>query len=69
LYRSWPLAIDTPYGLEAALKIEEGMIGVNQGLASVSGTPWVGVKQSGYGYIGSIDGNCHSRESGNPVKN
>ena len=32
------------------------MIGVNQGLASVRGTPWVGVKQSGYGYIGSVDG-------------
>ncbi len=63
------LANDTPYGLgatvwsknkkkglEAARKIESGMIGVNQGLASASGTPWVGIKQSGYGYIGSIDG-------------
>jgi acyl-CoA reductase-like NAD-dependent aldehyde dehydrogenase len=63
------LANDTPYGLgatvwtknkkkglETARKIESGMIGVNQGLASASGTPWVGIKQSGYGYIGSIDG-------------
>lgn len=63
------LANDTPYGLgatvwsknkkkalEAARKLESGMIGVNQGLASASGTPWVGIKQSGYGYIGSVEG-------------
>ncbi len=43
-------------GLEIARKIESGMIGVNQGIGAVSGTPWVGIKQSGYGYIGSIDG-------------
>lgn len=43
-------------GLDIARKIESGMIGVNQGLASVSGTPWVGVKQSGFGFIGSIEG-------------
>jgi acyl-CoA reductase-like NAD-dependent aldehyde dehydrogenase len=63
------LANDSPFGLGAtvwsknkakalniARKIESGMIGVNQGIGSVSGTPWVGVKQSGYGYIGSVDG-------------
>ncbi len=63
------LANDSPYGLGASVwtknkkkglgiarKIESGMIGLNQGLASVSGTPWVGIKQSGYGYIGSVDG-------------
>ncbi len=43
-------------GLDIARKIESGMIGVNQGIGAVSGTPWVGIKQSGYGYIGSIDG-------------
>jgi len=43
-------------GLDIARKIESGMIGVNQGIGAASGTPWVGVKQSGYGYIGSIDG-------------
>lgn len=43
-------------GLELARKIESGMIGVNQGIGSVSGTPWVGVKQSGFGFIGSIEG-------------
>ncbi len=63
------LANDSPFGLGAtvwtknkkkglaiARKIESGMIGVNQGIGSVSGTPWVGVKQSGYGFIGSVDG-------------
>ncbi len=43
-------------GLDIARRIESGMIGVNQGIGAVSGTPWVGIKQSGYGYIGSIDG-------------
>lgn len=32
------------------------MIGLNQGIGGVSGTPWVGIKQSGFGYLGSIDG-------------
>ncbi|NOS85004.1 MAG: aldehyde dehydrogenase [Ignavibacteria bacterium] len=63
------LANDSPFGLGAtvwtknkkkglniARRIESGMIGVNQGIGAVSGTPWVGIKQSGYGYIGSIDG-------------
>lgn len=63
------LANDSPYGLgatvwtknkkkglEIARKIESGMIGVNQGLTSASGTPWVGVKQSGFGFIGSVEG-------------
>jgi len=63
------LANDTPYGLgatvwtgnkkrgrEIAGKIEAGMIGINQGIGSVSGTPWVGIKQSGFGFIGSVEG-------------
>lgn len=43
-------------GKKVAEQIESGMIGVNQGIGGVSGTPWVGIKQSGFGYIGSIDG-------------
>lgn len=39
-----------------AKKIESGMIGVNQGIGGVKGTPWVGIKQSGFGYLGSVDG-------------
>ena len=43
-------------GKQLAQRIESGMIGVNQGIGGVSGTPWVGIKQSGFGYLGSIDG-------------
>jgi acyl-CoA reductase-like NAD-dependent aldehyde dehydrogenase len=43
-------------GKELARKIESGMIGVNQGIGGVSGTPWVGIKQSGFGYLGSVEG-------------
>ncbi len=43
-------------GKELARKIESGMIGLNRGIGGVSGTPWVGIKQSGFGYLGSIDG-------------
>ena len=43
-------------GKELARKLESGMIGVNQGIGGVAGTPWVGIKQSGFGYLGSIDG-------------
>lgn len=63
------LANDSPFGLGAtvwsknkskaikiAREIQSGMIGVNQGLASVSNTPWVGIKQSGFGFIGSVEG-------------
>jgi acyl-CoA reductase-like NAD-dependent aldehyde dehydrogenase len=43
-------------GKQVAEKIESGMIGVNQGIGGVSGTPWVGIKQSGFGYLGCIEG-------------
>ncbi len=43
-------------GKMIAGRIESGMIGVNQGIGGVSGTPWVGIKQSGFGFIGSIEG-------------
>lgn len=43
-------------GKKLAEKIESGMIGVNQGIGGVSGTPWIGIKQSGFGYLGSVDG-------------
>ena len=57
------LANDTPFGLGAAVfgrdverasavarRIEAGMVGVNKGCGGASGSPWVGAKQSGYGY-------------------
>lgn len=43
-------------GRMIAEKIESGMIGVNQGIGGAPGTPWVGVKQSGFGFLGSVEG-------------
>jgi len=62
------LANDTPYGLGAvvygeiddarrvARKLTAGMIGINQGISSAGGTPWVGARQSGYGFHSGRDG-------------
>lgn len=62
------LANDTPYGLGAvvyggseraravARQMTAGMVGVNQGLASVGSTPWVGARQSGYGFHSGVEG-------------
>lgn len=57
------LANDTPYGLGAAVfsadrdrahafarRLHSGMIGINQGCGGAKGSPWVGAKQSGYGF-------------------
>ncbi|MBI5402537.1 MAG: aldehyde dehydrogenase family protein [Ignavibacteriae bacterium] len=41
---------------EIAAELEAGMIGINKGVSGVKGTPWVGIKESGFGYHGSIDG-------------
>jgi len=62
------LANDTPYGLgaavfgsddrakQAARRIKAGMVGINKGLGGASGTPWVGMKQSGIGFHSGRDG-------------
>lgn len=62
------LANDTLYGLGAvvfgesvharqvARQLKAGMIGVNQGLTSTGGTPWVGAGQSGYGFHSGVEG-------------
>jgi acyl-CoA reductase-like NAD-dependent aldehyde dehydrogenase len=47
---------NTEKAKEIAKRIESGMIGINQGIGGVSGTPWVGIKQSGFGFIGSVEG-------------
>ena len=41
---------------EIAEELEAGMVGINQGIGSAGDTPWVGSKQSGFGYHGSPDG-------------
>ncbi len=59
-------ANDSPYGLGAVVfggkdapavadRLEAGMIGINQGVGA-GNAPWVGAKQSGFGYHGSADG-------------
>lgn len=62
------LANDTPYGLGASVwgeedraaalarKLGAGMIGVNRGCGGAAGTPWVGARQSGYGFHSSKEG-------------
>ncbi|MFT5396583.1 MAG: succinate-semialdehyde dehydrogenase/glutarate-semialdehyde dehydrogenase, partial [Gammaproteobacteria bacterium] len=37
-------------------QIQAGMIGINSGVGAGGDTPWVGAKQSGYGFHGSTDG-------------
>jgi len=41
---------------DVAAQLDAGMLGINGGTGSVGDTPWVGAKQSGYGYHGSPDG-------------
>jgi acyl-CoA reductase-like NAD-dependent aldehyde dehydrogenase len=63
------LANDTPYGLGAvvfgadeprtrsvARRLTAGMIGVNRGVGGGGKLPWVGARESGYGFHGSRDG-------------
>lgn len=60
-------ANDTSYGLGAVVfgdkgagkvsdRLEAGMIGVNSGVGGGGDAPWVGAKQSGFGFHGSADG-------------
>ena len=63
------LANDTRYGLGASVwgapgpeldaiadRIEAGMVGINRGLSTAAGGPWVGWKMSGLGYTRSVAG-------------
>ncbi|ALU44914.1 aldehyde dehydrogenase family protein [Pseudoalteromonas rubra] len=61
------LANDSEYGLGAAVfgqlhaqtvadQLEAGMVGVNQGPGASGDAPWVGAKQSGFGFHGSAAG-------------
>jgi succinate-semialdehyde dehydrogenase/glutarate-semialdehyde dehydrogenase len=62
------LANDTPFGLGAvvfgserraadvARRLTAGMVGLNKSCGGAAGTPWVGARQSGYGYHSGRDG-------------
>jgi len=62
------LANDTPFGLGAAVfgdpehaefvgrQIEAGMVGINRGCGGAEGSPWVGAKESGYGFHSGVAG-------------
>lgn len=63
------LANDTPYGLGASIysgdrerglriakRVRSGQVGVNRYLGGAPGTPWVGARQSGFGFLGGIEG-------------
>ena len=39
-----------------AQRLQAGMIGINQGVGGGGDTPWIGAKQSGFGYHGSHEG-------------
>jgi acyl-CoA reductase-like NAD-dependent aldehyde dehydrogenase len=77
------LANDTPYGLGAvvfgaperaarvARRLNAGMIGVNQSVGGARGTPWVGARESGYGFHSSVEGHrqfCQVRVVSQPAK-
>jgi succinate-semialdehyde dehydrogenase / glutarate-semialdehyde dehydrogenase len=47
---------DTERGLALAARLESGQVGVNRGLGGAGDPPWCGVKQSGFGFLGSPDG-------------
>ena len=60
-------ANDSTYGLGAVVfggqqadavadQLEAGMIGINQGVGGAGDAPWVGAKQSGFGFHGSPEG-------------
>lgn len=62
-------ANNNPYGLGAvvfggdesaaynvARRLDAGMIGVNKSSFGADGFPWIGIKQSGYGFHGSAEG-------------
>ena len=63
------LANDTPYGLGAnvytadlergkriARRIRSGQVGINRYLGGAPGAPWVGARQSGFGFLGGVEG-------------
>jgi succinate-semialdehyde dehydrogenase/glutarate-semialdehyde dehydrogenase len=69
-------ANDTEFGLGAvvfgrdeenaaavARRLSAGMIGINRSVGGVAGTPWVGARQSGFGFHKSRDGHRQSTQT------
>ncbi len=47
---------DEDRAADLARRLDAGMIGVNRGVGGAHGAPWVGAKQSGYGFHSGRDG-------------
>jgi len=47
---------DLDRAAEVARRLDAGMIGVNRGVGGARGAPWVGAKQSGYGFHSGPEG-------------
>jgi acyl-CoA reductase-like NAD-dependent aldehyde dehydrogenase len=45
-----------PHAEQVALRLRAGMVGINRGVGGARGTPWVGARESGYGFHKSRDG-------------
>lgn len=41
---------------DVASQLEAGMVGINRGVGGDGDSPWVGAKQSGFGFRGSVEG-------------
>jgi len=50
---------NTKKAYELAKKLDVGMVGVNCETLGAKGSPYVGLKQSGYGYLCSVEGLLH----------
>jgi succinate-semialdehyde dehydrogenase/glutarate-semialdehyde dehydrogenase len=48
--------VDEARAWQVARQLEAGMIGVNKSTFGAAGTPWIGARESGYGFHGSIEG-------------
>lgn len=47
---------DAARGRALASRLQAGQVGVNRGIGGAGDLPWAGVKQSGFGFLGSPDG-------------
>jgi acyl-CoA reductase-like NAD-dependent aldehyde dehydrogenase len=50
---------DADRGEDLAERVQAGMVGINRGIRGVGDSPWVGVRQSGFGFTGSVEGTRH----------